>query len=368
MVHSKVHVNARTYFCSSLLAWPERHSPGLLSVADGVVVSIGPADRPPRDAERLDGTVVPGLIDLQVNGLGDNDVLEGTVDAIAAIGWALVTHGVTSWLPTVVSAGEDSRLRALDAIAEARERDGGAHILGAHLEGPWISPARAGAHDRSALVNPTPEELNRSLGRHAGLVRIVTLAPELPGGLDAVRQVTDAGAIASLGHTDATYGQATAAIDAGARMATHLYNAMRPFHQREPGVIGTVLADQRVTAGLIADGVHVHPANVAIAFLAKPGRIALVSDAVSGEGDGARTLPDGTLAGSLSSLSVGLRQAATGTPLPDVVHAATAIPASALGEPYGALGPGAPGDFIVLDDDLRPKATYISGELVWSAR
>jgi N-acetylglucosamine-6-phosphate deacetylase len=276
---------------------------------------------------------------------------------------------VTAWLPTIVSSSEDLRLRALDAIAEARSRSApGARILGAHLEGPWLSPKRAGAHDPAVLEPPTPDVIERSIGRHDGLVRVVTLAPEIRGGVDAIRSLSRAGVVASLGHTDATLDEAMAGLDAGASMVTHLFNAMRPLHHRDPGVVTAALVDDRITCGLIADAMHVHPTLVAFTLRARPEHVALVSDAVAGEGDRVARLPDGTLAGSLVALDEGVRVAvATGVDIADAVAAATAIPAAVVHEPYGRLESGAPADFTVLDDNLHPTATYMGGELVWSA-
>jgi N-acetylglucosamine-6-phosphate deacetylase len=350
-----------------LLTPDEELSPGILTVRDGMLAAVR-AEQAPPGAIALAGTVVPGLVDLQMNGWASNGVLGATPEQIEAIGRDMLSVGVTAWAPTIVSAPEHTRLETLDAVAAARGAAGTARIVGAHLEGPWISAVRGGAHDRAVLADPDPDVVGRSLSRHDGLVRIVTVAPELSGALDAVRQVTDAGAIASIGHTDATLEETTAAIDAGARMATHLFNAMRPLHQREPGVIGAILSDERVVAGLIADGTHVHPTLVAIAFRTKPGRIALVSDAVPGHGGGAAQLPDGTLAGSLTPLCAGVRvAAAAGVELAAALRAATSTPATLVGEPYGRLIPGAPADFVVLDDDLRPTATYLAGELAWSS-
>lgn len=367
MIHSEVKA-VDVYRCSAALTPDARIAPAILRVADAVFVSIEPDDGSGAGATNLPGTVVPGLVDMQVNGFGPRDVLEATPDAVAAIATALLAHGVTAWCPTVISTSVQVRLRALDAIAEAKRTDAGARILGAHLEGPWLSPVRAGAHDPSVLESPSTAAVARSIERHNGLVRIVTLAPELEGALTAIGELVAAGVVASLGHTDATLDQARAGIDAGATMVTHLFNAMRPLHHREPGIIGAALGDDRVTCGLIADGTHVHPSLVALALHAKPNRIALVSDVVSGEGGKVARLDDGTIAGSLCALDEGVRvAAAAGTGVATVVTAATRTPADVLGEPCGRLDPGAPADFVVLDDDLRPTATYIGGELVWSA-
>ena len=367
MIHSEVNlVDVTTFRCDRLLTPATRHEPGLLRVRNGTVVAAEDA-RPDIDGSIvLRGTVVPGLVDLQVNGLGPHDVLDATPEAIVGIGVALLAHGVTAWLPTIISSGEDRRLKALEAIAQARARAGGARVLGAHLEGPWLAPERAGAHDPNALERPTADAIARSLA-HPGLVRVVTLAPEIDGGLEAIRTLSEAGVVASIGHTDATLDEALAGVDAGARMVTHLFNAMRPIHHRDPGVVAAALTDDRVTCGLIGDAAHVHPVLVGFTLRACAGRIALVSDVVAGRGERVVRLKDGTLAGSLMPLDEGVRVATrAGIDIADAVAAASSVAATLLGEPCGRLEPGAPADFVVLDDDLVPAATYMGGELVWA--
>ena len=193
-----------SYVARSLLTPRARVGPALVRVQDGLLASVERLGEAV-DAQELDGTVVPGLVDVQVNGLGPRSVLEGTVEAIQDIARTLPQHGVTAWVPTIVSAPAPDRLAAIDAVAEAlrHENPGGARILGVHLEGPWISSARAGAHDRRVLEAPGELVLEQSLTRQPGLVRIVTLAPELARGLDAVRRIVASGAVASIGHTDA---------------------------------------------------------------------------------------------------------------------------------------------------------------------
>jgi len=363
MIHSEVKtVDQTTFRCDVLLDPRNRFEPGLLRVASARVVSAGP-DEPGAEAIRLRGTVVPGLVDLQVNGFGPHDLRDGRPETVGAVGRALLAHGVTAWLPTIVSTDEQTRLRALDAIDAAKMST----VLGAHLEGPWLSPLRAGAHDPGALTTPTPDELARSIGRHDGLVRIVTLAPEIDGGVDAIRTLTRAGIVASLGHTDATLDEALAGVDAGARMVTHLFNAMRPLHHRDPGVVTAALTDDRITCGLIADGEHVHPALVGFTLRSRAGHVAMVSDVVAGDGGRTARLPDGTLAGSLVALDEGVRVAVqAGADLVTVVTAATSTPGRLLGSDVGRLEPGSRADFVVLDETLHPTATYVGGELVWA--
>jgi len=359
----------RTYLCPRLITPRESIAPALLRVAGGRVAAVARPPRRDRDAVELTGTVIPGLVDLQVNGFKRRPVLRSTPDDIAAIGEALAAEGVTAWCPTIVSSTPEERLAALDSVAAAPRS--GARVLGVHLEGPWISRVRKGAHNEDVLEEPTREAVAQSLRQHPGLVRIVTLAPELRGGIDAVRQVVEAGAVASIGHSDASFDEATLAIDAGARMATHLFNAMRGLHHREPGIAGAVLTDQRIVAGLISDGHHVDPAIVLLAFRAKTaGRIALVSDVVpAAYADTSTGMPrtaDGTLAGALASLSEGVRVAVrAGVAFEDALQAATLTPSDLVGAPTGRLEIGAPADFVVLDERLRPTESYVAGERVW---
>ncbi len=362
----------QVFRCTRIVTPRNTLAPAEVRVEEGRIVSVGPPERSTSAAAfELPGTVIPGFIDLQVNGLGRHDVLAASRDGIRGIAKTLPAHGVTAWCPTIVSSSESDRLAALECVAEvARSGLDGARILGVHLEGPWISKVRKGAHVEAALVAPSPDALVRSLESHPGLVRIVTLAPELPGALDAIKYIRSVGAIASMGHSDASLQEASMAIDAGATMATHLFNAMRPLHHRDPGIVGAVLGDQRVVAGVIADGIHVHPAMVAIAFRIKgPGRVALVSDVVAGEvsGGGAARLKDGTLAGAFASLGDGVRECvAAGVEVGDALQAATLTPAELLRVPIGRLEPGAPADFVVVGEDLRVRATYVAGKRVWS--
>jgi len=260
-------------------------------------------------------------------------------------------------------------------------------VLGVHLEGPFLAPARRGAHNPAWLVPPAPAAVGELLAAGAGVLRLVTLAPELDGGLAAVRQLAAAGTVVSVGHSDATAAQVAAAADAGARMVTHLYNAQRPLHHREPGVVGQALADARLTSGLIADLVHVSAQACLIAFAAAPGRICLVTDAAAcaglppgdyllgGEpirlapGAAAPVRPDGTLAGSALRMDRAVANlVSAGAGLAAAVAAATRVPADLIGEPgLGRLAPGARADLAWLDGDLRTRGTWVGGEQVYRA-
>jgi N-acetylglucosamine-6-phosphate deacetylase len=256
-----------------------------------------------------------------------------------------------------------------------------------HLEGPFISPLRAGAHNKDWMIEPSAEAVDQLLDAGSGILRMVTLAPELPGALEAASRLAAAGVVVSVGHSDATASQVSAAAGAGAQMVTHLFNAQRPLHHREPGVVGQALSDPRLVSGLIADFGHVARTVCAIAFAAAPGRICLVTDAAAcagmppgqymlgGEpielpaGDGVPPVrANGTLAGSALRMDVAVaNMVSAGASLPEAVAAATRIPADLIGRPeLGRIAPGALADLAWLDDDLRTRATWVAGELAYS--
>lgn len=311
-------------------------------------------------------TLIPGLIDLQVNGTGGIDVWRADGSDWDHLDAALAGQGVTAWLPTLTSGPLADYPRALEAIAAAARRDGRPRpaILGAHLEGPFLGH-RTGAHDDAAVVAVDLGWI-RDL---PDIVRVVTLGPEREGSLDAIAALSATGVVVALGHTDADVATMTAAVDAGASMVTHLYNAMGPFHHRAPGPVGVALTDHRLTASLIADGIHVHPVAIRLAFAAKGhGRVVLVSDQVAGVRDaGAVRLADGTLAGATASLADGVRSVVTrcGIPLDVAVHAASTTPAALMGDvSRGRVEAGARADLVALDADLRVAAVWIGGERV----
>lgn len=331
----------------------------------------------PTDGHVEDVVVAPGFVDLQVNGMGAVDVstAAGTdwddLDASAA------ATGVTAWLPTVVSRPLDRYAGPLGRIDEARRREGHRPaVLGVHLEGPFLG-GRPGAHDRESLVDPDPDWLQAL----PDTVRMVTIAPERAGAIDAVRLLTARGTVVSLGHSTADVETTVAGFDAGATMVTHLFNAMAPLHQREPGIAGAALADDRVTAGLVADLVHVHPAWITTAFRTKgPRRVALVTDAVAwrarrlaeldiGLVDGAPRLPDGTIAGSALTMDSAVRNVVdrAGVSLADALLAAATTPADVLRDTSrGRLVPGARADLVVLGgDDLAVRRTLVGGVTIW---
>ena len=361
--------------------------PGYLATHGGVITEVGEGPPPGLPDLALDaGTLVPGLVDLQVNGYYGVD-LAGCDPG----GWALVARrlpetGTTAFLPTFITAPVATLATELRSAAKATEAvTTGARVLGVHLEGPFLSPARAGAHRRDWIVPPSPGAVADLLDAGGGLLRLVTLAPEADGGLAAVAALTAAGVGVSVGHSDATAAQAAAAAAAGARMVTHLFNAQRGLHHREPGVVGQALTDHRLTSGLVVDLSHVSAAVCAIAFAAAPGRICLVTDAAACAGmspgryllggqpvelppDGSAPVrPGGTLAGSALRMDRAVANAvAVGLGLAEAVAAATRIPADLIGRPdLGRLAAGAAADLAWLGDDLRARATWVGGQQVY---
>ena len=323
--------------------------------------------------------LAPGFIDMQVNGIGRVDVAQAEGADWDELDELLLSQGTTSWCPTLVSAPLDSYEVALARIAAAAARPPGARprprprptILGVHLEGPFISVP--GAHRPDRLRDP---DLDWLLAL-PDIVRVVTLAPERRDGLDAVRLLAGRGVTVSVGHSAADTETMLAAVDAGATMVTHLFNAMPPMHHRNPGPVGCALADERLTVTVIADNIHVDPLVLRAAAAACAGRLALVTDAAafdaghSGElrvatADDAPRLADGTLAGSRLRMDEAVRNlVAAGVPLAAGVAAATSVPARALGiTDRGALATGMRGDLVALSSSGDVEAVWVGGELV----
>jgi N-acetylglucosamine-6-phosphate deacetylase len=343
--------------------------PGDVEIADGRVAGIGLSSSNGR------GIAVPGFVDVQVNGFGGVDFLETDGEGYRRAGEALLETGVTSFLPTLITAPETELLAAL---AEVPRASVGPRILGVHLEGPFLAARRLGTHRSHGRRDPDQALLERLLA--AAPVRMMTLAPELPGALELIDDLVVRGVTVSCGHSDATAEQATAAFDRGARMVTHLFNAMRPFNHREPGIVGAALVRDDVFVQIILDGVHLATATAALVWRAAPGRVVLVTDAVAaanGNGgayslgsvelsvqDGAVRAPEGMLAGSLLSMIDAVRNLhALGVSLEEALSAASTVPARALGLPdVGRLDVGLPADVVVLDDGLEIESVFVGGE------
>jgi N-acetylglucosamine-6-phosphate deacetylase len=360
-------------------------SPGWIRLAGPVIDAVGPGDAPGQPAVGLRGQwVLPGFVEVHVHGGGGASFTEGTIDQARQAAAFHRGHGTTTMLASLVTAPLAELETRASMLAELAD-DG--TIAGLHLEGPFLSPARRGAQDPRHMIAPDVAVFGRLHAAARGHLRVITLAPELPGALAVIEAATRAGVIVAVGHTDATADVTLAAIDAGATHATHLFNGMRPFHHREPGAAGALLDRGEVTCEVIADGVHLH--DIAIRLAARvtgPGRLLLVSDAMAAAGmpDGryqlgsmrvtvaggvARLLEDpgqaGAIAGSTATLADVVRHAiAAGLPVPDVAAAASTTPARILGlaDRTGALRPGLTADLVVCDDDFRPRAVMRQGE------
>jgi N-acetylglucosamine-6-phosphate deacetylase len=365
-------------------------APGYVVLRAGQVAAVGEGAPPgAADVALADGYLAPGFVDLQVNGYYGVELQDARPDGWAHVIERLPETGTTAFVPTFVTAPVERLARALREAATFRqELPFGARVLGVHLEGPFLSPDRRGAHNPAWLTDPSPSAVDDLIDAGGDLLRLVTLAPERPGGLAAVTRLAAAGKLVSVGHTDATAAQVAAAADAGARMVTHLYNAQRPLGNYEPGVVGQALTDPRLTSGLIADLHHVNVPACLIALAAAPGRIALVTDAAAcagmppgryllggepielppGAGQPPRR-PGGGLAGSALRMDAAVANlAGAGVSLPDLITAATSIPADLIGCPdLGRIAPGAAGDLVWLGPDLQARATWIGGRQVFGA-
>jgi N-acetylglucosamine-6-phosphate deacetylase len=343
---------------------------------------------PPTADRTIEATglrVIPGLVDLHVHGAVGSDVMDATPEALAAMETFFVHHGVTAYLPTTITASPEALLAALANVASAPP-SAGAQRLGVHLEGPYVAAAQRGAQPEAWLRAPDP--LEYAAWFDSGVVRWITLAPELPGAVELIASGVRRGVRLSAGHTEATYEQLRQAADRGVRHATHTFNGMRGLHHRQPGAVGAVLTDDRLYAELIADGVHVHPAVVDLVVRAKGiQRVTLVTDAMRATGlsdgaydlggqtidvrDGVARTAAGALAGSTLTLNRAVRNAQRFAGLsPNAALAmATRVPAEAvgLGGRKGVLRPGADADLVLVDDDWDVHAALVGGVLVFTS-
>ena len=370
----------------TLLTGRELLRPGWIEVSNGTVYAVG-TGAAPRPADRDLGavTVVPGFVDTHVHGgAGANFSTASTDDTSTAVELHR-RHGTTTLVASLVTAAPAELLRQVTGLAEDVR---GGLLAGIHLEGPWLSTKRCGAHQSSLMRDPDPTEIGRVLDAGAGAIRMVTLAPERDGALAAIERIVDRGVVAAVGHTEATYEQTRVAIAAGATVGTHLFNAMRPINTREPGPVIALIEDARVTVELITDGVHVHPALYRhVAHSAGPDRVSLITDAMAATGmtdgvyhlgpvevdvvDGvARVAGTDTIAGSTATMDRQFRFAVhhSGLVRDEAVMAAvrqTSInPARALGLSSTGLAPGGAADLVVLDSELAVTGVLRQGSWV----
>lgn len=359
------------------------HRPGWVSVADGRIADCG-AGAPPvaADTDFGTGVLVPGFVDMHVHGGGGVSYADSSeaIDRAAALH---ARHGTTAGLASLVTAAPQALLTQVRTLAAATRRG---VVDGIHLEGPWLSRLHCGAHDSAWLRAPDAAEVDALLDAGDGAIRMVTLAPELPDAVATIRRLVDAGIVVAVGHTDAGYDQAQAAIDAGATVGTHLFNAMRALHHREPGPVPALLADPRVTVELIADGVHLHPAVIRhVVATAGSERVALVTDAMAaaGVGDGAFALggldvdvADGvarlrgtaTIAGSTATMDRLFAAAvrllgADDAALAAAVRMTSSTPARTLGlDGAEVLAAGSAANLVVMNADLQVERVMRRGK------
>jgi N-acetylglucosamine-6-phosphate deacetylase len=358
-------------------------------VSSGKIVRISQSPLPAgvKQVDAAGGYASPGFIDLHVHGFGGYDATEGDVNSILGMSKALVKHGTTSFLPTLVSTPIERIRTFLDSVAKCMPSNAGANILGAHLEGPFLNPLSRGVHREEYLMKPSTGALKEMIGGNERVVRIVTLAPELDGGLELCREIVRLGFVASIGHTNATCAEANRGIEAGITHSTHTFNAMPRIAGREPGAAGAVLASDKVRAEIIADGLHLTPEISRLAVRSKqPHGLILVTDAVMATGtnitefnlagvrafarDGGSFTQEGNLCGSTLTLERAVKnlKAWNNLSLPNAIRPATLNPAEQLGidSKTGSLKEGKDADIVILDKELRVTSTYVKGVQMYS--
>jgi len=369
---------------------PDRILPqGIVLIEGERIVGVGSADAitVPLEAEVIDAegmAVVPGFVDLHLHGLKGHDAMG---PGLAQMIHDLPAFGVTAFLATTLTLPRDETLAALEAMAKVLEGPPpGAECAGIHLEGPFLSPARPGMATPDWFEPLTWKSFQEFQQAASGRIRLLTFAPEVDEAMACIPRLIEAGVVPAIGHSSATFEQVAQAVQLGLCHATHTFNAMRPLHHREPGVVGAVMYYDQIVAQLIADGVHVHPAVMAILLRVKRvERVALVSDAAPLAGlpdgeyewehktvfirEGICRLADGTLASAHVLLDTGVRNLVelVGMPLEQALVPATSVPAQVLGLRKGRLTPGYDADIVLLDSDLRPVLTLVRGEVVFKA-
>jgi N-acetylglucosamine-6-phosphate deacetylase len=366
---------------------------GVVLCEDGRIKAVGSAGaiEPEPGSQIIDAAgrvVMPGFIDTHFHGSGGDDVMANGAEGIRRISRALLKFGTTGYLATTIAARHEELMRAVeDTIAAEEDDPRAAEILGLHIEGPYINPKFKGAQPEWGIRDPNFDECNQLLDSAAGRIKIMTIAPELPGGLEMIRMLADAGVAPSVGHSEADYDTALAAIEAGATRATHLFNAMSGVHHRKPGLAAAVLNEPGIHAEMICDGVHVNPRMVSLAWKAK-GRdgMALITDATAaqGVGDGLFTLGDFriqvrgplctlmdgvTIAGSVLTMNLAVANAVsfTGMSLIDAAHLASLAPAEACGVAHrkGSIEAGKDADLVILNPDFSVSHTIRDGVVAY---
>ncbi|MEG0936134.1 MAG: N-acetylglucosamine-6-phosphate deacetylase [Clostridia bacterium] len=358
-------------------------------IEDGRICELGEAIAPRADEPVLDargGLLSPGFIDLHIHGIHGSDTMQAG-DAVRKMAAWLPRHGVTAFAPTTMAASLADTKAALACVADAIDHAPGARVLGCHLEGPFLNPARKGAQPGPFMLPPTRANYDAIVGTHAGAVKLLTLAPEIPGAEVLIRALAGHVYLAA-GHTDATYEQLAQAVNWGVSQVTHLFNGMNPLNHRAPGVPGAALTLPALRVQLIADLMHLHPATLQLAWRAKgPDGCILITDAMEAtdlpDGEyrlganrvfvegGAARLKEGNLAGSTLTMERAVRNMyeSVGVPLEEALRMATANPADAIGrKDLGVIAPGARADITLLDEQLRVVWTMVGGDEVYSCR
>ena len=344
---------------------------GDVAIADGTIEAVGL--QPPGSS----GLASPGFIDIQVNGFAGIDYTTATVEDYRQTGLIMAATGVTAYQPTLITVTAEAALSALASVAEAAMKIPAPRIVGMHLEGPFLSPLRCGAHDPSNIVDPDLALVDRYLA--GGPVTMMTIAPERPGAIEIIDHLVRNNIIVSLGHSDADAATTLAAFDAGATAVTHLFNAQRPFNHRDPGITGAALSHRSAFVSIIVDGHHLSPETVRIVDGAAYGRYVLITDAIAAAGrpdgpyplgdrsvfvsNGEARLDDGTLAGSVLTMDSAVRNVVEiGIPLERALAAATSTAARAINRPdLGSISPGSTADVTILDDHLEVVRTLVDG-------
>lgn len=356
---------------------------GDIEIEDGKILRVG-KDLPRKEEDLAvdcagSYTVVPGFVDVHIHGCADADTCDATREALEAMAAFLLAHGVTSFCPTTMTTSRETIQAALLAAKDMMDHpmEGGARVVGVNMEGPFIAKERKGAQKEEDILPPDFPLFQRFYEESGGIVRLVDVAPEQPGGLDFVEKASQLCTV-SIAHTTADYDQAKAAFDKGVTHATHLFNAMSGLHHRKPGVVGAVFDDSRVRGELICDGFHIHPAVLRAAFRLLGDRALIVSDSMRANGmpegeafdlggqmvtvhQGKALLPDGTIAGSVTNLHQEIKNLVSfGVPFEQAVKAATLLPARAIGldGEIGSIAPGKRADLVVLDENLDIAAVY----------
>ena len=356
---------------------------GDIEIEDGKILRVG-KDLPRKEEDLAvdcagSYTVVPGFVDVHIHGCAGADTCDATREALEAMAAFLLAHGVTFFCPTTMTTSRETIQAALLAAKDMMDHpmEGGARVVGVNMEGPFIAKERKGAQKEEDILPPDFPLFQRFYEESGGIVRLVDVAPEQPGGLEFVEKASQLCTV-SIAHTTADYDQAKAAFDKGVTHATHLFNAMSGLHHRKPGVVGAVFDDSRVRGELICDGFHIHPAVLRAAFRLLGDRALIVSDSMRANGmpegeafdlggqmvtvhQGKALLPDGTIAGSVTNLHQEIKNLVSfGVPFEQAVKAATLIPARAIGldGEIGSIAPGKRADLVVLDENLDIAAVY----------